>query len=255
MKSQLMMSTLSFLMFVEVGTTNNGGWWNSGSNFHIQVEDIGDCFKVMYPGKVPIIFTDWSQGHARKRPDGLDINRMNKGFSGKQVASRDSIVKNNCWGPFSYEGMLQKPIGAAKLKQSFIFQESDEGPCYMSSQQRLATKYDRVVPGETRKEHMSVEELRKNMKRGLDVPPQHINEMTKSQLKKRAEQKGLSHYRLVPKLEVGWAGKQKGMLQILWETGWVDGSKYKGEMLDRMHAKGGKKNASGEIMQELTMLQ
>jgi hypothetical protein len=69
---------LKFLMFVEVGS-NNGGWWN-GTNFHVQGKDIANCFKVLYPGKVPVMFTDWSQGHTGKWPDGLDPTRMNKGF-------------------------------------------------------------------------------------------------------------------------------------------------------------------------------
>jgi hypothetical protein len=75
-KPKLKHDTLPFLMYVYVGTVA-GGWWNR-ANFHIQVEDLADCLKILYPGYKPLLFTDCSQGHARKRPDGLDATRMNK---------------------------------------------------------------------------------------------------------------------------------------------------------------------------------
>jgi hypothetical protein len=64
-KSDLTNADSPFLKFVEVGASNGGDWWN-GVDMHLQTEDLANCMKVMYPGKVPILFTDWSQGHARK---------------------------------------------------------------------------------------------------------------------------------------------------------------------------------------------
>ncbi len=30
---------------------------------------------------------------------------------------------------------------------------------------------------------------------------------------------------VIPKVQLGWEGKQKGLLQVLWERGWIDTSK------------------------------
>jgi hypothetical protein len=141
------------------------------------------------------------------------------------------MLKNNCWGPFSHEGMLQKPTGTVMAKQSFVFQERDEGPCYMLPQQRLATKHDHVVPGETtRKEHMSVsEELRKHMKQGLDAPLQQIDEITKSQLNKLAKQKfSLTIIILCPRLKSDGSENKKGCSRSSGRQGGLTACKTRG---------------------------
>jgi hypothetical protein len=148
-KPKLKHDTLPCLMHVDAGTAV-GGWWN-GSNFHIQVEDLADCLKIPYPGYKPLLFTDRSQGHARKRPNGLDAARMNKQFGGKQVDSQETLLKVDCFGPFKYPGMIQKPMEASTINQSFIFGESNERPCWMTQKERQETRNDRNVPGSTTK--------------------------------------------------------------------------------------------------------
>ena len=64
------------------------------------------------------MFTNWSQGNAWTRPDGLDFKCMNKGFGGKQVESKESTLTANCWGPFNYPNMLPKPAGNKNVQQS-----------------------------------------------------------------------------------------------------------------------------------------
>lgn len=141
-KPLLEMANLPFLKFVEV-RTGSGGWWN-GANMHLQLEDLADCCKVLYPGYQLLFFTDWSQGHARKRPDGLDASRMNKGFGGTQVRCHESMLNKDCFGPYTYPGMLPKPTGSLLVRQSFLFLDNNVGPCWMTPSEQVLNKYDRT---------------------------------------------------------------------------------------------------------------
>lgn len=240
---------LPFLQILEVGA-NCQGWWN-GANMHLQLEDFGDCCKVLYPGYTVLFFTDWSQGHSRKRPDGLDATRMNKGYGGAQIKSHESHLHRKCFGPHTYPGMLSKPSNSTStVKQSFCFQDSDEGPCYMSHQQQQENKYDRVIPGKYMKSHFTIAQLRDALRIGVqhDQLPPNIEKLNKSQLKAVCEQKNIATFKMIPKIVQGWLGKPKGLLQILWETGWVDGNEYKGAALYEYYNKEGKKDAAGNLI-------
>lgn len=158
-KPPLITENLPWLKFVEFGS-NSEGWW-TGANMHLLVEDFADCIKVLHPHIHHILFVDWSQGHARKRPDGLNAANMNKGFGGAQPIFHYSFLSVACFGDFVNPGMLSQSRDLNVLvKQSFAFTEGDEGPCWMSQQEREATKYDWHILGETQKEFLSVECLR-----------------------------------------------------------------------------------------------
>ena len=106
------------------GSNSGNGWW-TGAHMHLQLEDLADCCKIMFPGKTPVLFTDWSQGHARKRPDGLDAARMNKGYGGTQVSSHDTKLGLDSFGPFNNPGMIPKPANSVEtIDQHFKFKEA-----------------------------------------------------------------------------------------------------------------------------------
>jgi hypothetical protein len=66
-----------------------------------------------------------------------------------------------------------------------------------------------------------------------DDLPSNIDKLSKSQMIKIAKEKNKPHYHLLPKVRQGCMGQPKGMLQVLWETGWVNGSTYKEKAVDR----------------------
>jgi hypothetical protein len=69
-------------------------------------------------------FITGSCGHDRKRPDGLCVNSMRKGFGGKQTVMRDSRMESEeHLGHF--EGLLS--VGAS---QRMYFVPSDAGHYY-----------------------------------------------------------------------------------------------------------------------------
>ncbi len=37
---------------------------------------------------------------------------------------------------------------------------------------------------------------------------------------------------VIPKIQLGWEGKQKGLLQVLWERGWIDMTKINEYTID-----------------------
>ncbi len=161
-KPALTLDGLPFLRFLEIGA-NSEGWW-TGANMHLLVEDLADCMRVMYPGKTYLLFTDWSQGHARKRPDALRASDMNKGYGGVQVRSHLSMLTKKEFGDYTNPEMLKMPERSDKVCQSFVFEEGNLGPCWMTEAERELNKYDREIEGKTEKKIMSIDELRLHLK-------------------------------------------------------------------------------------------
>jgi hypothetical protein len=244
-KPALTFDGLPFLCFLEIGA-NSEGWW-TGANMHLLVEDLADCMKVMYPGKTYILFTDWSQGHARKRPDALKASDMNKGFGGVQVRSHLSMITKKEFGDFGNPNMLERPERSDEVCQSFVFEEGNLGPCWMTEAERELNKYDREIQGKTAKKRMDIDELRGHLKAALDPDlPANFQTLSKTKLNALAKKSKVPNFTLVPKIQYGWMGQAKGLLQICYERGLIDGVTYKEKDLWKQYSKDGKKNAQGE---------
>ena len=59
----------------------------------MQFEDCIDCVKALFPNYDTVFLFDHSCGNDRKRPDGLNVNDMSKGYGGKQAKMRKSLIK------------------------------------------------------------------------------------------------------------------------------------------------------------------
>jgi hypothetical protein len=79
-----------FIRSILIGA-NNDGYWNA-KHMSIQLEDITDYLKVLYPEIEFVFLFDNSQGHSRKRDDGLDAAAMNVGFGGAQPRMRATTI-------------------------------------------------------------------------------------------------------------------------------------------------------------------
>ena len=80
-----------FLFGFEYGS-NGEGYWNYEA-MSMQFEDCIDCMRVLYPMYEVVFLFDHSCGHDRKRPDGLNMNGLSKGYGGKQVKMRPSTIQ------------------------------------------------------------------------------------------------------------------------------------------------------------------
>jgi hypothetical protein len=76
---------------------------------------------------------DHSCGHDKQREDGLNVERMSKNFGGKQSYLHSSLIReaNGYLGPFEVIGKLR-----VENTQTFMFQQSDSGPFWLSDQEK-----------------------------------------------------------------------------------------------------------------------
>jgi hypothetical protein len=59
----------------------------------IQFEDCMDCLTTLYPEFDYLFLFDHSCGHDKQREDGLNAERMLKGFGGKQAVLHDTLIR------------------------------------------------------------------------------------------------------------------------------------------------------------------
>ena len=205
-----------FVQDLLIGATK-GGYWN-GSHMAMQLEDVVDVLRVLRPEFDLVFFFDHSQGHARKQDGALDAQTMSRSFGGKQPKMHSSEIKGDCLGPFG--SMLR--VGDL---QSMVFNADDEGPWWLSSEARERRKYDTPGNGTPKRKQRTRAELASALleELGIVVEP---NRPLKD-LKQLATIHGVSLTHEKVHVNEGWCGKAKGLLQVLWERGWIDPSKCK----------------------------
>jgi hypothetical protein len=98
------------------------GYWTYESMV-LQLEDT-----LNYPAYDLLFLFDHSNAHDRLQPDGLNINKVNKYYGGKQAMMRDSVLDTaECFGPYHDEN-YNLQIGST---QRMVYTELDPGPFYM----------------------------------------------------------------------------------------------------------------------------
>ena len=128
-----------FVVYFELGANNEGYW--TYNHMAIQFEDCVDCLKVIYPQFDFAFLFDHSQGHAKKLANGLDAYSMNKGYGGAQPRMYESIIKEDD----GYLGMHQHTLSVSDT-QTFSFQPGDDGPFWMTEEERELNHHDHILP-------------------------------------------------------------------------------------------------------------
>ena len=153
---------------------------------------------------------DNSAGHGKKLEGGLDVNVMRKKWGGKRIDMRDTVVPENA------------PYGATHLVgsvQHMHFQEEDEGPIYLSPQNRQMQKYPiRTGVFKTRKK--TRQELLQELKKKTDLAVR--GHYTTEQLENYARNFNLPLEIREEVVKPVWVGANKGMLQVLWEREFIN---------------------------------
>jgi hypothetical protein len=144
---------------------------------------------------------------------------MNRGYGGAQPMMRESKIKEHD----GYLGMHARTILNVGDTQSFVFTSDDDGPFWMSQQERELNRDDRILPprpGIPRMRNKTIAELK------LELAPFNIlsdrRQYRLTELQQYARDNNLD-----PKVErttekKGWIGQPKGLMQVLWERGWID---------------------------------
>ena len=215
---------------------HNDGYWNA-SHFVGQLEDLGDVLPVLMKEKFPnlkfeyYLAIDHSQGHTKKREDGLDPNmRVGWQYERKDcdIRPRDTIIPDRV-GPHRCKDFHLEP----GMRQRLWFDPDDPslvGPFDLTPNQRENQKLDQVCD-ESRPKKKTRAMLKQEITNYLNNST-HIRNRTDmirrvqskrlAALQADAKKYGIPTVYTRQKKKYGWLGKDKGSRQVLAERGWVD---------------------------------
>ena len=206
--------TSPFVHTFDYGSSQEGYW--GYDHIIIQFEDCIDVLCKLYGNQYEYVFYfDHSSGHDRLRPDGLNVNEMNKGYGGSQVKMRNTTIQSITYlGPHS-------PILQVGDVQKMSFQFNDNGPFWLSEEEKRRSKNDRVSDIIEKKKYTK-KQLLTALKEKTGMQPPHANI---KQIQDLAIANDLPIEFEQRKTKEGWAGKPKGMMQVLFERGFIDREK------------------------------
>jgi hypothetical protein len=205
------LKTSPFVVEFEYGANNEGYWCYE--HMVLQLEDCVDCIKVIAPQFDYLFLFDHSCGHDKQREDGLNVENMTKNFGGKQAYLHDTLIKE----VDGYLGPYPRTLKPGDV-QSMVFHESDIGPFWLTAEERIKQRHDQIEVGKTVKRKLKKEELvRKLAQAGVTATGNY------AKVQKLALEKNIPITEEdLPKVKLGWVGKQKGIFQVLWERGFLD---------------------------------
>ena len=160
-----------------------------------------------------IFLFNHSNGHDRIQPNGLLLNKIKMRYAGKQPFMHSSQITADLLGPFhTVNSLLQ-----ADMYQSMTYTDSDPGPCYFLSSQKEKFCND-IVTNTCKETDLMVAEMTAHLK--VLGTTELLG--TKDKLQKICQNKNIPTKCVETKIIKGWAQKQKGAHQILFECGWID---------------------------------
>ena len=141
---------------------------------------------------------------------------MNKYWGGKQRVMHSSLIKNK-------EGHLgpYNPILKPGDTQDMIFSGLDRGPFYMDAAEREMKRKPRKT-GNTITRDRTKKEILELMAQKVNVDL--YKRKPESEIKTLATAMSIPLTVLYEEEIPGWEGKAKGLLQVLWERGFIDES-------------------------------
>ena len=207
---------------------NHEGYW-TGNHVLIQTEDMMDCTRVMFPQFEKLCLFDHSSGHCQKRVDCLDESVLNKGFGG---GTQPMIM--NCSNVFACD-IGEFDNGTQTLKpgdtQQFQFPDTPDsasiGPWwYGTDEEKLRHMYD-IELDEWKTQRLNKNELVEALRQQVcsELLPSRFNDdRNPAFLMALCRLCGIETTRQFNLVSPGWAGNAKGIAQILWERGKLQGS-------------------------------
>ena len=172
------------------------------------IEDSYDILRVIHHHCDFVVQMDHSAGHSKRREDGLEASEVSLKWGGGKKNMRDPVVEEN--GPYGATHLVGQP-------QFMTFKDSDSGPFYLTEQEREIQKYP-VATGRMRVRKKSRKELLEGLKqRGTVIKGNY----SIKQLEQYANNYNLPVETNEEVIRPGWVGATKGLLQVLWERGFV----------------------------------
>jgi hypothetical protein len=180
----------------EYGASNEG--YLCYEQMILQLEDCLDVLKTLHPQYDFLFLFDCSCGHDKQQPNGLNAENMSKNYGGQQSVLQSMVIKqqNGYLGPYRHT----LTVGAT---QHFVFQNDDDGPFWISEQERAAKKEDRVLEGQTKKRNFTkVELIQKLREQNILVSG------TYKKIKECWDDNQIQTFETQAKVVPGWKGRQ-----------------------------------------------
>ena len=228
-----------FYIEFEYGAQKEGYW--TYDHFVLQCEDVADCLDVIYPEFEFRFCVDHSCGHDRQQSDGLNARKMNKLFGGKQPHLHDTTIieDDGFFGPYRRQLMFGD-------EQHFTFQKNDEGPFWLKGEEKENRRWDRYT-GKKKTKVLSVRELMTEIHSNMPaLAIKDLRNKNKSDIERLATGLVIAlRYEYNEVKDRGWEGQPKGLLQILWERGWIEEDN---QNVNKYYTMGGSKDRYGNVI-------
>ena len=195
-KDKLPLKSSPLVVEFEYGKQNEGYW--TYDHMVEQLENTVDVLKVLMRKEDVeyeiVFYIGESQNHNKKKSGGLNVVRTNQNFGGAQPKMQDSLLVKGCIGPYpnsidsfykAIEVHLSTSIADKHVCQadyssyydgqssqavsleigdihSMVFTESDEGPFWLSMEERKNRKYSKPT-GRTVTKKKNMKQLRSDL--------------------------------------------------------------------------------------------
>jgi hypothetical protein len=140
------LTSTPFVIEFKYGANNNGYW--AYEHMVLQLEDCIDVLQCLYPQYDVLFKFDHSCGHNRQCKDGLNVEKI-----WRQTKQTTYLLNTARKG---YLGQLPRILNPVDV-QSMVFLPGDEGPCWMTAEQRQSTRFDVEIQGKTMKKKLTKE--------------------------------------------------------------------------------------------------
>ena len=218
--------------YFEVGVMAEGYW-----NYHhmaLQTEDAFDVLAIIYPHCDVIKLTDQSSGHGKAVKDALDATLMNVNYGGKKFMKKTTVTDV---GKYFYND-ADNPQLKVGDEQILTFEGNHPGPFYLSAESKVLNKFDRAS-GQKRKIKKTIDEIVTLLEseHGFKANRRY----RQAEIHNIASQYGIPIETEVENSTIeGWYNRPKGLLQVLYERGYVDINNLS------KYSKNGRKKQMGE---------
>ena len=140
---------------------------------------------------------------------GLDAKAMGKSRGKKEYKMRQTIVPETGPFPSTYH------VGQ---EQSLQFSEDDDGPFYLKPRKRKNTKHPIVTDKIITRAKTKPELLGELRDAGFHIKGNY----TMREIKNQAVKFNVPLEKTENYVQPGWVGQNKGLLQVLWERGFIN---------------------------------
>ena len=103
-------------------------------------------------------------------------------------------------------------------EQTMQFTDRDQGPFYFSPEERLAKKHPVPTGREVRRSKTKPELMCELKRSGFEIKGRY----TMDEIRKQAQRFNIPLQVTEEVIKPGCVGQNKGLLQVLWERGWID---------------------------------